>query len=123
MNGEALSTQVEGAHRKENAMYVVIFRATAAELDGAYDQSAEYLRRLALERYGCTEFVSMSHGRDEVALSYWPSLEHIKAWREDIEHLAAQERGRAEWYQRYDIQVCQVVREYSWEKETSETVP
>lgn len=94
-------------------MYVVIFRARAAQLDEEYEATAERLRLKALEQYGCTEFVSTSQGDYEIALSYWPSLEHIKAWRQDAEHLAAQQRGRNKWYQSFDIHVCEVVRAYS----------
>ncbi len=99
-------------------MYAVIFRAQVAELDDEYGQMAERLRTLALERYGCTEFVSMTEGDREMALSYWPSLEHIKAWRHDAEHLVAQELGRTKWYRSYSVQVVELLREYASEAAT-----
>ncbi len=93
-------------------MYAVIFRAEIASLDEAYTETAEKLRKLALTHYGCREFCSCLEGNREIAISYWDSKDDIVAWKNDLEHLAAQERGRASWYSSYSVQVVEVVREY-----------
>ena len=93
-------------------MYAVIFRAEIASLDEAYTATAEKLRELALTRYGCREFCSYMEGSREIAISYWDSEADIVAWKNDLEHLAAQNRGRARWYRSYSVQVVEVVREY-----------
>ena len=49
---------------------------------------------------------------DKVSLIRFASLEALRAWREEPEHVAAQARGKAEFYASYDIEVCEVVRAY-----------
>jgi heme-degrading monooxygenase HmoA len=75
-------------------MLVVIFRARIRELDDEYARTAERMRDLALERFGCLAFHAVSDGNDEVALSYWPDEDAIRAWKAHPEHLLAQRQGR-----------------------------
>ena len=93
-------------------MYAVIFRAEIAVLDGEYVEMAERMRQLALSEYGCREFTACTEGQREIAISYWDSQEQIRAWKQDSEHLQAQDRGRSKWYTSYTVQVMEVVREY-----------
>ena len=93
-------------------MYAVIFRARIRQLDQDYAETAARMRELALGQYGCVDFVSVSEGDTEVAISYWPSLEHIQRWKQDPEHRKAQQLGRDKWYVSYQVQVVDVVREY-----------
>ncbi len=94
-------------------MYAVIFTAEVASPDADYSRTAEHLRDLALRRYGCREFLSSCEGTLEIAISYWDSEEQIQAWKQDLEHLAAQRAGRERWYHSYRVQVVEVRREYS----------
>jgi len=93
-------------------MYAVIFRAKIKQRDQDYADTAARMRALAMGEYGCVDFVSVTEGDDEMAISYWPSLEHIQSWRQDQEHLEAQELGRNKWYMSYQVQVVELVREY-----------
>ena len=93
-------------------MYAVIFRAKIAELDEEYDRVAERMRELALEEYGCIEFVLVTQGSEEVAISYWKNQDQIRKWRRNSEHTLAQELGRSKWYESYKVQVVEVIREY-----------
>ena len=93
-------------------MYVVIFRARIRSLDVEYAKVAARMRELALKQFGCLEFQAVTEGQDEVALSYWPSEESIRAWKAHPEHLLAQRAGRERWYESYSVQVAQVSREY-----------
>ncbi len=92
--------------------YAVIFTAEIAELDEEYATTAEHLRQLALTTYGCREFTSLREGNREVAISYWDSEEQIRAWKQDQDHLQAQQRGREKWYRNYRVQVVEISREY-----------
>lgn len=94
-------------------MYVVIFRATIRCLDAEYSAVAARMRELALDQFGCIEFHSVSEGLTEVSLSYWPSENHIRAWKQHPEHLLAQKNGRERWYKAYSVQVAEVTREYN----------
>jgi heme-degrading monooxygenase HmoA len=92
-------------------MYAVIFRATIEALDEDYARVAGRMRDLAISEYGCLEFVSVTEGGEEVAISYWETEEQILRWKEDPEHLQAQELGRSKWYRSYQVQVVKVVRQ------------
>ncbi len=93
-------------------MFVVIFRAQARALDAEYTEVAAQLRTLALRDFGCLEFVAVTEGTQEVALSYWPDEAHIAAWKRQADHLMAQHLGRERWYTRYSVEVAEVRRAY-----------
>ena len=91
-------------------MYAVIFKATVAELDDEYLRVAERLKELAFEKYGCQDFVSVSEGNEEIAISYWETEQQIRDWKNDPEHRLAQTRGREKWYESFSIEICEVIR-------------
>jgi len=93
-------------------MYAVIFRATIEALDEEYARVARRMRDLAINEYGCLEFVCVREGSEEVAISYWETEEQIQRWKEDPEHLQAQELGCSKWYKSYQVQVVKIVRQY-----------
>lgn len=93
-------------------MFAVIFHAEFRKPDEEYCTLAKKLRELAIEKYGCKDFTSVSDDANEITISYWDSLEQIEQWRQDSRHLYAQEKGKTEWYKRYKIQVVSVEREY-----------
>lgn len=93
-------------------MYVVIFRARVRQLDPEYASMAAQLRGRALEQFGCLAFHAVTEGEAEIALSYWPDLDSIRNWKADAEHLVAQRLGRQRWYEAYEVQIAQVLREY-----------
>jgi heme-degrading monooxygenase HmoA len=93
-------------------MYAVIFTAEIAELDEEYTRTATHLRQLAIEQYGCRDFVSCTEGTREIAVSYWDTAEQIRAWKQDPQHLAAQRMGRDKWYRTWSVEVVEVRRAY-----------
>ena len=94
-------------------MYAVIFKAEINKLDKSYSETAQRMRELAINKYGCTEFVAVTEGTQEIAISYWKNQEQIKEWKLDAEHLVAQELGRSIWYKSYKVEVVEVIREYA----------
>ena len=93
-------------------MLVVIFRAKLKHLDDEYARLATRMRDLPLSDFGCLEFHAVTEGDSEVALSYWPDEESIRAWKAHPEHVLAQRMGRERWYASYSVQVAEVRREY-----------
>ena len=93
-------------------MYAVIFRAKVAEIDGEYSRTAERMRLLAIEKYGCAEFISVTEDGEEISISYWNTQEQIKEWKNDAEHIAAQDLGKSRWYRWYKVQLVEIVKEY-----------
>ncbi len=94
-------------------MFAVIFRAKINQLDAEYSALAKRMRDLAINNYGCKEFTACTEGDDEIAISYWDNESQIIKWKQDAEHLSAQEKGRANWYKSYSVQVVEIKREYS----------
>lgn len=93
-------------------MYAVIFKAKIKQLDDQYSDTAERMRDLAMTEYGCSEFISTTQGEHEIAISYWPDLDAVKAWRNNAEHQAAQALGKSRWYESYSVEVVEVIRQY-----------
>lgn len=101
-----------GVNKQDPIVYVVIFRAKIRHLDAEYAKVAARMRELALGQFGCLEFFSVTEGNNEVALSYWPDEQSIRAWKSHAEHILAQELGRVRWYESYSVQVAEIAREY-----------
>ena len=96
-------------------MFVVIFRAVAREdLDSEYSKTANELRELAMTEFNCIAFKAVTEGKDEIALSYWKSLDDIKRWKAHPTHIKAQQLGRELWYESYSVQIAEVGREYKY---------
>ena len=49
-----------------------------------------------------------------ITVSYWDTLEAIKNWKQQSEHLQAQQKGRQDWYSWYSVRICKVEREYEF---------
>lgn len=93
-------------------MWVVIFRARIRSIDAEYGKVAARMRSLAIENFGCLDFHAVTEGNEEVALSYWPDEEAIRAWKAHPEHVWAQQAGRDRWYESYSVQVAPIARAY-----------
>ncbi|MDI4650702.1 MULTISPECIES: GFA family protein [Pseudoalteromonas] len=48
-----------------------------------------------------------------ITVSYWQSLDAIKAWKQNVEHLNAQQLGRDKWYSAFTTRIAKVERDYS----------
>ena len=93
-------------------LYVVIFKARIKTLDAEYAATAQRMREKAFADYGCVDFVALSEGDQEIALSYWKSLDDIARWKNDPEHRRAQQLGREKWYQDFQVEIASVQRSY-----------
>jgi len=94
-------------------VYAVIFKAKLNQLDESYSLMAQKMRELAINEYACLEFTSCNEGDQEIAISYWQSLESIKVWKNNAEHLVAQALGKSAWYESYQVQVVEVLNQYN----------
>lgn len=94
--------------------YTVIFTSVRTSSDPAgYEAMAERMVELARQQPGFLGIES-ARGADGlgITVSYWASEAAIRQWREHAEHLVAQQRGRGEWYVRYELRIAQVERAY-----------
>lgn len=93
--------------------YAVIFTTLKNEDDTGYTEMALKMEQLAKEQQG---FMGLESARNKIGItvSYWESLEAIANWKNNSEHLLAQQKGISDWYKWYDIKICKVEREYSF---------
>jgi heme-degrading monooxygenase HmoA len=94
-------------------MFAVIFEAEVKLIDIIYEETAARMRELALQKYGCIRFISIFEAGKEISISYWDNEKQIQQWKQDKEHIVAQENGKNKWYKNYSVQVLEVKREYS----------
>jgi len=94
-------------------VYAVIFRAKIKKLDSEYSETVSRMQHLAIQEYGCTEFISSYENGYEITISYWESLEKIKKWKQNEEHQKAQQQGKLSWYENYNVQIAEILRDYS----------
>ena len=94
--------------------YAVIFTSLRTATDEGYGQMAEHMVELAAEQPG---FLGVESARSEVGItvSYWESLDAIRQWKANAEHLLAQRWGREKWYTSYKTRICRVERDYGFE--------
>lgn len=95
-------------------MYAVIFKAKTNNMNNTYYETAARMRKLAIKKYACSEFVSVTENDQEISISYWNNLSDITEWKHDADHLAAQESGKSAWFSEYQVQVVEIIREYDW---------
>jgi len=91
--------------------YAVIFSSVRTEIDDGYAVMAEHMVRLAASQPG---YLGVESARNEVGItvSYWESLDAIRQWKANAEHLVAQRLGREKWYSAFKTRICLVERDY-----------
>lgn len=98
--------------------YAVIFcsQRTDARPDDGYGDTADRMVALAAAQPG---YLGVESARDSAGLgitvSYWRSIDDIRAWRAVTEHVAARDQGRRDWYRHYELRIARVERHYGWE--------
>ena len=93
--------------------YAVIFTSERTEGDNGYGDMAARMDELARQQPGYLGIESAREGLG-ITVSYWESLEAIRNWKQNSEHLVAQQKGRGEWYAAYKTRICKVERDYEF---------
>lgn len=98
--------------------FAVIFTSMRTEVDCGYSHTDALMERLAAEQPG---FLGLESARDSlgITVSYWRDEQSIAAWKGQVDHALAQERGRQEWYRYYHVRVAKVERAYGFEASTA----
>lgn len=95
--------------------YAVIFTSqrTAGDRDDGYEQTATRMAKLAEDMPGYLGIES-ARGTDGlgITVSYWRSEADIANWKRHLEHRRAQDRGKNQWYEHYELRVAKVERAY-----------
>ncbi len=98
-------------------MVTVVFRSRLREANEAgYRSLAPKILELAQSMPGFVSFKSFTaEDGERVSIGQFESLEALEAWRKHPEHLAAQRRGREEFYAEYSLEVCTPIRAYAFD--------
>lgn len=108
------------ARTPEPPYYAVIFssRRSPGDHDG-YAQTAARMVELAGQQPG---FLGAERARGEdgcgITVSYWDSEESIACWKAQHEHLTAQQEGRQQWYEAFEVRVARVERAYGKQEDS-----
>ena len=99
--------------------FTVIFTAQRTLSDeDMYSLTSKRMVELAQQQPG---FLGLESVRGEdgigITVSYWRDRESIRGWRINMEHLAAQQMGRQEFYSWYHIRVAEVVAHRTFDAE------
>lgn len=101
--------------------FAVIFTSKHANDTDGYEKMAQEMELLAEKQNGYLGIESAknydktsSNFGVGITVSYWESLEAIKNWKMNAEHLVAQQIGKEKWYEWYSIKICKVEREYNF---------
>lgn len=94
--------------------YAVIFTSTRTAVDDGYAEMATKMVELAQQQEG---FLGIESARNDIGItvSYWRDLDSIKNWKNQLDHLEAQQKGQSTWYQNYTVRIALVEREYSFD--------
>jgi heme-degrading monooxygenase HmoA len=114
-------TEVIPVPAYEPPYYAVVFTSVKTADVGGYGETAERMEELVRDVPG---FLGIDHAQTPGGLSitvgYFRDAEAIGQWRANTEHLAAQKRGRAEWYEHYTLHVAKVERSHAFERAREE---
>ncbi len=93
--------------------YSVIFTSIRTAGDNGYSEMATKMIELVSKHDG---FLGFESAREDlgITISYWKDLKSIKKWKENEEHLVAQNKGRKEWYKSFKTRIAKVERDYEF---------
>ncbi len=91
--------------------YAVIFSSIRTEGDNGYGAMAERMLELAAQQQGFLGVESAREGLG-ITVSYWDSIEAIRNWKQNAEHLEAQRLGHQVWYSEFKVRIAKIERDY-----------
>ncbi|MEK5332547.1 MULTISPECIES: antibiotic biosynthesis monooxygenase family protein [unclassified Lysinibacillus] len=102
-----------------DSYYAVIFTSQRTNDDNVgYAKMADTIEDLAKQQPGFLRVESTrNHEGHGITVSYWESLEAIRNWKVNAKHAVAQQLGKEKWYSHYHVEICQVMRTYSFQGE------
>jgi len=94
--------------------YAVIFTSIRTEEEEGYRKLSDKMVELAQHQKG---FLGMESAKNElgITVSYWDTLEAIKNWKMNVDHIEAREKGRNTWYKKFKVRISKVERDYGFD--------
>jgi heme-degrading monooxygenase HmoA len=95
--------------------YAVVFTSQRHAGDHGYGATADRMAELAAEQPG---FLGMESTRGAdgfgITVAYFDTEENIRAWKRNVEHADARQKGREIWYAHQEIRIAKVERAYNF---------
>ncbi len=90
--------------------YAVIFTSLRRiEPNDGYGDMSARMTELARAQPG---FLGVESARNAegvgITVSYWATMDDVRAWSRHAEHLVAQKIGRDKWYEWFAVRICRV---------------
>jgi heme-degrading monooxygenase HmoA len=103
------------ANTSKPPYYAIIFTSLHTNVVEGYDAMSSSMIELAKDQ---PVFLRVESARNElgITVSHWGSLEDSRAWKHHLEHSVAREKGRSDWYTKFKVRICNVEKDYSFEK-------
>jgi heme-degrading monooxygenase HmoA len=114
---EAPVTPVTPVEAYEPPYYVAVFTTVRTEDQSDYSETNARMEALVKDIPG---YLGMDHAQTPgglgITVSYFRDADGLEEWRTHPEHRAAQQRGRAQWYEGYTLHVAKVEHSSTFEK-------
>ncbi len=99
--------------------FAVIFSNQRTEADEElYEKTAGDMVELAMRQPG---YLGIDSARNPdgfgITVSYWTDRDAIKAWKSNVEHMAAQRMGLERFYASFTLRIAEVESVKTWNKE------
>ncbi|RDI21640.1 antibiotic biosynthesis monooxygenase family protein [Lentzea flaviverrucosa] len=101
----------------EPPYYAVVFTTVRTQEQNGYPETNARMEELVQDVPG---YLGMDHAQNPgglgITVAYFRDADALTQWRTNAEHRAAQNRGRAEWYQNYTLHVAKVERSHTFKR-------
>ncbi len=95
--------------------YVVTFANKKTATQQGYSETLMQILALAQKQKGFLGLDSCSNAENfGITNSYWESLADIKNWKQQSDHLIAQNKGKERWYECYTVNIAKVEHSYAF---------
>lgn len=101
----------------EPPYYAVVFTTVRTDDQNGYRETNARMEELVREVPG---YLGMDHAQNPgglgITVAYFRDADALTQWRTNLEHRAAQKRGRAHWYDSYTLHVAKVERSHGFKR-------
>ena len=101
-------------HVQKDTYYAVIFTAKQSDNTEGYAEMLAKMSELSKNQKGFIGIESVQEDKSEITVSYWETMEDIRAWSMNERHAEAKDGGKDKWYDNFTVRICEVKREYAF---------
>jgi heme-degrading monooxygenase HmoA len=103
-------------HVDKDTYYAVIFTAKKSNNTEGYQEKVAEMAEFVKTQKGFISMDGLSENKNEITVSYWKTMDDIRAWSMNERHAEAKKGGKEKWYDSFSVRICEVKREYAFGK-------